>query len=106
MMQGYELVQHVTRCAECFHREAGADWRDQMIAAEITRHPEIGKADYSDEVDRRDMCAIASTFAMRKKILAPAPEDRDSETVLTGQVITPELIAKADTSIFRGPLHD
>ena len=29
-----------------------------------------------------------------------------SEAVLTGQVITPELIAKADTSIFRGPLHD
>jgi len=29
-----------------------------------------------------------------------------SEAVLTGQVITQERIAKADTSIFRGPLHD
>ena len=100
MAAGYELIQHVTRCAECFHREAGADWRDQMIAAEIIKHPEIGKADYSDEVDRKDIFAMASMFAMRKKIRASAPEDRNSEAVLTGQVITPERIALADTSVF------
>ena len=105
IIQGYELVQHVTRCAECFHREAGADWRDQMIAGEIAKHPEIGHADYSDEVDRKDMCAIASMFAMRKKIRPPEPEDRNSEAVLTGQVITPERIALADTSVFERKNH-
>src|SRR3990167_6730575 len=103
---GYEFVENRSRCGECYHREAGPDWRDEMIAGEIAKHPEIGHADYSDEADRKDMCAIASMFAMRKKIRASAPEDRNSEAVLTGQVITPELIAKADTSIFRGPLHD
>ena len=34
------------------------------------------------------------------KIRAAAPEDRNSEAVLTGQVITPERIALADTSVF------
>src|SRR3990167_1923892 len=100
MAAGYELVQHVTRCAECFHREAGAEWRDQMIGCEIKKHPEIGKANYSDPVDRKDIFAIASMLAMRQKVRAPAPEDRNSEAVLTGQVITPERIALADTSVF------
>jgi hypothetical protein len=97
LQPGYEFVRHITRCAECFHREQGPGWRDEMIAAQLTAHPEFKEAQYSDDVDRGDIIAIVKKFARTKKAKT-VKTLVDEDVILTGRVTGDDQIATVDTA--------
>jgi len=84
---GYDFVANITRCADCYLREMGPDWRETLIAEGMVRHPSIKEANYADEGDRKDLYALIKLVPFRRVPL-PEREDRNVEAVLTGRVVT------------------
>ena len=99
LTSGYKFVRHITRCAECFLREhARFDWRDAMVKDTLAKHPTIKAANYADETDRMDVFSMIGAFARRAKVPEPIKEDPFVEEILTGHVVTPEIVATVDVT--------
>ena len=95
-------MQNITRCAGCYVREAGHDWRDRMIAEQFHEHPEFLSVSYTtDEVDRHDVIAIAGAFSKMLKPRTIIKENPFVEEVLTGHIIGPEQIEKVNLDKYR-----
>ena len=72
-----------------------------MVKDTLAKHPTIKAANYADETDRRGVFSMIGAFARRAKVPEPIKEDPFVEEILTGHVVTPEIVAKVDVSKYR-----